>query len=224
MQRRRDEGAKRNTYIKDIRSLKAMVNKAVEWGYVIRNPISPVKYPRELDARPPRHYTSEELSALYCASPYHWHWWKLMANTGLRRGEALKLRWEHVLDDTIYIVSTEEERTKSGRWRQVTLNESAIYALNQFKKKRVDEYVYPRMNARSMTRAFLTCVNRTDAILRPKGSLHCLRHTFCSHLVMAGVPLTLVQKLAGHASYKTTERYAHVAPHKLSEAIASISL
>ena len=44
------------------------------------------------------------------------------------------------------------------------------------------------------------------------GTLHRLRHTFCAHLVMAGVPLRRVQLLAGHADYKTTEMYAHLAP------------
>jgi hypothetical protein len=41
---------------------------------------------------------------------------------------------------------------------------------------------------------------------------HVCRHTFCSHLVMRGVPLRVVQVLAGHTSYKTTERYAHLTP------------
>lgn len=38
-------------------------------------------------------------------------------------------------------------------------------------------------------------------------------HTFCAHMVMAGVPLRRVQLLAGHADYATTEkRYAHLTP------------
>jgi integrase len=39
------------------------------------------------------------------------------------------------------------------------------------------------------------------------GSLHRLRHTFCAHMVMTGVPLRRVQILAGHADYATTEKY-----------------
>ena len=37
-----------------------------------------------------------------------------------------------------------------------------------------------------------------------------LRHTFASHLVMAGVQLREVQELMGHASFETTVRYAHL--------------
>ena len=41
---------------------------------------------------------------------------------------------------------------------------------------------------------------------------------FASHLVMRGVPFAAVEKLLGHASIKTTIRYAHLSP-KLSEPI-----
>ena len=40
-------------------------------------------------------------------------------------------------------------------------------------------------------------------------SWHCLRHTFCSRLVMAGVPLKTAQDLMGHKTIQMTARYAH---------------
>jgi len=44
-----------------------------------------------------------------------------------------------------------------------------------------------------------------------KGQIHILRHTFCSHLAMRGVPAKVIQELAGHADLTTTMRYMHLA-------------
>jgi integrase len=46
----------------------------------------------------------------------------------------------------------------------------------------------------------------------PLYSLHSMRHSFASQLVMAGVPLAHVQSLLGHSTIKMTEKYAHLAP------------
>ena len=43
-------------------------------------------------------------------------------------------------------------------------------------------------------------------------SWHCLRHTFASRLVMAGVDIRTVQELMGHKTIGMTVRYAHLAP------------
>ena len=48
---------------------------------------------------------------------------------------------------------------------------------------------------------------------------HDLRHTFASHLIMAGVDITTVSKLLGHRSLTMTLRYSHLAPAHLAEAV-----
>jgi integrase len=48
--------------------------------------------------------------------------------------------------------------------------------------------------------------------LEPTGEVHILRHTFCSHMAILGVPVTVIQKLAGHAQLATTLVYMHLAP------------
>jgi integrase len=51
---------------------------------------------------------------------------------------------------------------------------------------------------------------------------HCLRHTFASRLVMAGVPLRRVQELMGHKTIAMTCRYAHLAPEYLQDDILKL--
>jgi len=49
--------------------------------------------------------------------------------------------------------------------------------------------------------------------------LHCNRHTFASRLAMAGVDLYTVQRLGGWQTFKMVQRYAHLAPEHLREAV-----
>jgi len=48
--------------------------------------------------------------------------------------------------------------------------------------------------------------------------MHALRHTCASRLVNKGVDLYVVKEWLGHSSIQVTEKYAHLAPHKLSHA------
>jgi site-specific recombinase XerD len=48
---------------------------------------------------------------------------------------------------------------------------------------------------------------------------HRLRHTFCSHLAMRGAPARAIQEAAGHQDLTTTQRYMHLSPAALEQAI-----
>lgn len=52
--------------------------------------------------------------------------------------------------------------------------------------------------------------------------IHDLRHTFASSLVREGVSLYKVSKLLRHSSIQMTERYAHLAPDDLHDAVANL--
>ena len=51
---------------------------------------------------------------------------------------------------------------------------------------------------------------------------HDMRHTCASRLVMAGVPLTAVQKALGHKTIQMTERYSHLSDDFMAEAMETL--
>lgn len=214
----RTAGFKDHTVTKHLRVAKAIFNRAVEKKLLAESPGGTVLPPKILDAKPHRYFEVQELAALYAASrmdPHHpshpqfqpWHApaWKLFANTGMRRGEGLALQRRWVGRDGIKVVSTGEDRTKSGEWRDIPLFPGAQEALDGLPKG--GEFVLPRLALPSLSRAAAKCIRRAGL----EGSLHTLRHTFISHLAMdPNVPIRDIQRWAGHASIETTEGYMYL--------------
>lgn len=54
--------------------------------------------------------------------------------------------------------------------------------------------------------------------------IHSTRHSCASRMVNAGVDLYVVKDILGHASIATTQIYAHLAPHKLAQAVAVLEV
>ncbi len=205
------------TVTKELRTLKAMLNRAVDWEVIDRNPIARVREPKDVRSKPFPFYTAEQLAAIYEASDETRWVWKFTANTGMRLSELMNVRGEHISKGRVLILSDEAARTKSGKWREVPLGPSALEAVEHLPDKGA---IVPDIHKNSVGRQF----RRHARIAGPGGSIHWLRHTFCSHLVMQGIDLRTVQKLAGHASYSTTERYAHLAPGHLRKATSDLRL
>lgn len=211
----------RGTLLKELRALSALFNRAVIWGLVQQNPVKLVEKPKDRKEKPVVWYTKEELQRLYEASGHKADWWRLMANTGLRAAEARHLKWTDIRDKRLHVLSREGARTKSGHWRQIPLSKGAEAALKALRKANANsEYVLPPMHSKSLSRACKADLKRAGL----GGSLHCLRHTFGSTLASAGVPLREIQALMGHASMKTTEIYAHLAPENLKAAVTRLDL
>ena len=156
---------------------------------------------------------------------------ELALNTGCRKGELLNLKWENIDFSTRLL---HLEQTKSGEWQTVPINEDARQVLVQRMRLR-DEicpdtpwvffHMVPTVNTKAgdrvkdVKKSFNTACRRLGI---ENFHIHDLRHTFASWLVMEGVPLFEVSKLLRHASIQMTERYAHLAPDYLHDAVASI--
>ena len=69
---------------------------------------------------------------------------------------------------------------------------------------------------KDIKRSFKTAVRRAKI---HDFKFHDTRHTFASHLVMAGVDLTTIKELLGHKTLTMTLRYAHLAPAHKAKAV-----
>lgn len=128
-------------------------------------------------------------------------------DTGMRLGEIMKLRKEDIKNNVIMIKA---ENTKTSTMRVIPLTDNLKSLFSQ-----LDEINY---NV-EMRYAFKYAVSRANI---NDFHFHDLRHTFASDLVMKGVDLYTVSKLLGHSSIEMTQRYAHLAPSALIDAIKKL--
>lgn len=142
----------------------------------------------------------------------------LSMNTGLRRGEAVKLRWSSV-DFDRHLLTVEGRNAKNRQTRHVPLNEEALSVLRTWR-----EQSGTGMRVFGVTVGFQTA---WEAVLKrariSKFRWHDLRHHFASRLVQQGVPLNTVRDLLGHGSVGMSLRYAHLAPDQRREAVAKLN-
>lgn len=206
----------RETVGKELRRFKAAMKRGIEWEMIDANPFANVKASRGVRSKAVKFYTAGQVAKL--AETRRGPLWRFLACTGLRRGEATRVIQSRdvVAESGRTVVRVESDpdesgtgRTKSGLWREIPLNAAAEASLVL-----LPDRIAP-CHPDTLGDWFSTDAKEAGV----GGNLHMLRHTFCAHLVMAGVPLRRVQLLAGHADYKTTEMYAHLTPEGAAGAV-----
>lgn len=220
---------KANTAKRYLGQLKSVLAFAAEAG---AGNIVPTFSPTVADDSRVRWLTEGEEDALLAASP---PWLQGMivfvVETGARKGEMTGLRWRDVDLEQRPRGIVRLYFTKGGEPRGIPMSNRLRRLLERLKEG------VP--GTKPDTRVFQWQV-RGGAASIPMGDFkkswakalkaagiedvhfHDLRHTFASRLVQRGVPLLQVGKLLGHSSLRMTQRYAHLAPENLSDAIAAL--
>ncbi len=133
-------------------------------------------------------------------------------HTGMRLSEILKLKWTQVDLKHGFILL---DITKNGERREIPIDNTLTIMFNNMLKGFESKFVFAGKDGdpyKSVKRSFSTALKKSGI---HDFRFHDLRHTFASHLVMAGVDLTSVKELLGHKSLAMTTRYAHLSPsHK----------
>jgi integrase len=142
----------------------------------------------------------------------------LLVDTGVRFDEGLSITWGWTADGLIQV------QGKGGDNRAIPQSPRVKEMLEKRRKAcpAGEEEVFwdvgywPAQHKWQAVRKALGKEKDTQFVL------HMCRHTFCSRLAQAGVPIQTIQRLAGHKTLAMTLRYAHLCPANFVDAIAKL--
>jgi integrase len=138
--------------------------------------------------------------------------------TGFRRGEILGLRWENVDLENGYIHHPDP---KGGKPDTIPVSSEALDIIREREPKEGLVFVgsdgKPRYDFKGPPGRIFKAAGIENF------RFHDLRHNFASRLINKGVALPVIQKLLSHKDYKTTLKYAHLAPDAVKDAAKASS-
>jgi len=145
----------------------------------------------------------------------------VLLRTGMRIGELLTTTLEDLNLNENRIEIFEAHKNRVGR--VVYISDDALRALKRWIALREphQHYLFYGRQGRPLCyeaarTMFINYLDKAD--LSHKGyTLHCLRHTFASELLNAGMRLECLQQLLGHSSIEMTRRYARLTDNTRKE-------
>jgi integrase len=230
--------SERKTLNNRLTVLGTMLKLAVEWKRIPAMPCT-VRLLKVDEGREADFYDHSTYEVLVEASaktdPRHHAAVLLAGDGGLRRGEIIGLNVEDIdlrggritIRRSVYWKKKKryEDVVKGGTTKPVPCTPRLLAALKACRHLRGGRLLYTdegRELTPKIIKRWMMVVERR-AGLPVTGRLHAYRHTFCSHLAMAGVPARTIQELARHESLTTTLRYMHLSPNAKEEGIAMLT-
>jgi len=228
---------------------------AVRWGRLRVNPSDTADPPKAAAAAAPevQAWEAPTLSGFLTRSrddqDRYFPLWLFLATTGMRRGEALGLRWSDLdLDgataavrQTVVVVAHQVRmstpKTAKGT-RTVALDPATVTALRAHRKAQAEErmligagwrdldLVFPKVDGEPLhpervSREFSRRVERWEL---PSLTLHGLRHTWATLALSAGVHPRIVQERLGHSTIAVTlGTYSHVTKGMQDDAASKVA-
>jgi len=207
------------TVNRDFGVLRHLLYSAVDEGYLAANPLARV--PLVPERRKPRMLMSvaEEVLLLQAAAPHLRPIIITALDTGMRRGEILAQRWEHV-DLTRSLLSVTRSKTAGGEGREIPFTRRLHTLLTAQPKSEGLVFTFQGRPIRRIKTAWKAAIARAG-IRRCR--FHDLRHVHNVRLMEAGVLQEIRRSLMGHSSGRGAHAaYIHVELPAKREAIRKL--
>lgn len=193
-------------------TLHVAMKQAVELGILTRSPMNGCRKPIHTAARASV-LTVDQLSHYIAAarSVREYPLLLLMATIGLRRGEALGLRWDRINLQTGMVLVDQQRMRVSGRYVLRPLKSRASKRLLPLPPSVLQELTTVRI--RSMSGFLVDVTPETLARVHgrvlisaglPHVTLHGLRHSMATAAAAQGCPMKILQGILGHSKYDLT--------------------
>ena len=204
-----NQGRAWSTINVDVCAIRFFYHQVLGWG-----PMRLTIPPRKREEHQPEVLSGEEVQRLFAADENLKRRALLMTvySGGLRVSELVKLRVQDLDGDRLLIRVVQGKGKKD---RLTLLSERALTELRAYwRRYRPASWLFPGLisghplSDSTAEKAYRKAVGKAG--IRKGGGIHTLRHSFATHLIEAGVDVTIVQKLLGHSSVLTTMRYVHI--------------
>jgi integrase/recombinase XerD len=146
-----------------------------------------------------------------------------MLRTGLRVGEAVALKWDHLDFRTRRLIVREGKGAKD---RVVYFDEQVREAIAEWRTRAPESpYVFSTLKGGPMTTTYARqfvkrAAQKAEIAECERVSPHTFRHTCATELLRETGNLRLVQVALGHSSVSTKQRYTHIAAVDLERAMS----
>lgn len=223
----------------DLTTLKAVFNIAIRFNWLETNPCKNIKkiaIPEKEILAFSKHQIELILSNISDPSIKRIILFNLY--TGCRIEEILNVQWKDIdLEPGILTIRNKDNfLTKRGKNRQIPVSDNLRNLLNEILNPDPDKnilnfvepekYLFTNEKGIRYNKDYVS--KKFKAVLRSlnfpeKFHFHCLRHTFITNLIKAGVNINYVKEIAGHSDIHTTMNYIHILTEDLRAAVNKVS-
>ena len=210
--------SKTNTVKNHVIVIKALFNKAVEWGYLTESPARWLKAVEITDAKAIRFLSEEEYRRFMevCRGPKFNKFYPMFytfVHTGMRSGELLSLEWRdidlengfiHVRSKEGFMPKGVDHKSGKAKERIIPVHEGVVKVIGSLPRKGhkvFDQHNRPRRILHRIAK---------EAGIKGLTRLHELRHSYASFLLSKGVDIYKIKELLGHSDIRDTMKYAHL--------------